>query len=214
MNILTRALAAALLVAAMPPVLAGVAAPASAHPFGPPPTARISATGSQVTIHYTASPDDWVALGTAKGAFKDPAPQLTGEEKLQRSTAVRDYLLGTITVAQDGKPCPGRLASLVGVTDNGARFSYNCDRPVDELDVTLTALVDLDSNYRNVLIFAPPVEQAQVLFNSQIRTQHVSFSGSTRNTAVIGLALWLTFVVAAGIGVLFTLRMRRRRKAA
>src|SRR5262245_29108720 len=104
----------------MPTVLGGVAAPASAHPFGPPPTARISATGSQVAIHYTASPDDWLALGTAKGAFKDPAPQLTGEEKLQRSTVVRDYLLSAISVAQDGKPCPGRLASLVGVTNNGA----------------------------------------------------------------------------------------------
>ncbi|GAA0988745.1 hypothetical protein GCM10009555_071040 [Acrocarpospora macrocephala] len=214
MNILTRALAAALLVAAVPPVMVGVAAPASAHPFGPPPTARISATGSHVTIHYTASPDDWLALGTAKGAFKDPAPQLTGEEKLQRSTVVRDYLLSTITVAQDGKPCPGRLASLVGVTDQGARFSYDCGRPVDDLDVTLSALVDLDSNYRTVLIFAPPVQQAQMLFTSTTTTQHLRFSGSGVPVAVIGVALWLAVVVAAGIGVLFVLRMRRRRESA
>ncbi|GAA1023762.1 hypothetical protein Aple_090810 [Acrocarpospora pleiomorpha] len=214
MNIPTRTLAVALLVTAVLPVMVGVAMPASAHPFGAPPTARISATGSQVEILYTASPDDWFALGSAKGAFKDVPRQLTGDEKLQRSSVVRDYLLSTITVAQDGKPCPGRLASLVGVTDNGARFSYDCGRPVDDLDVTLRALIDLDSNYRTVLVFAPPVQQAQMLFTSTTTTQHLRFSGSGVNIAVIGLALWLAFVVAAGIGGLVVLRMRRRRKSA
>ncbi|WP_062350521.1 hypothetical protein [Herbidospora yilanensis] len=52
--------------AAVPPVMAGLAGPASAHPFGAPPTARMSATGSP-------SPDE-----TAKGAFSDLAPGFGG----------------------------------------------------------------------------------------------------------------------------------------
>ncbi|GAB1818199.1 hypothetical protein [Herbidospora sp. RD11066] len=214
MNIPTRAVAAVLLVAAGLPVMAGLAVPASAHPFGAPPTARISATGTQVAIHYSASADDWFALGTAKGAFEEPAPRLTGEEKLERSPAVRDYLLDSIAVAQNGKPCPGRMASLVGVTDNGVEFSYTCGKPVDELDVTLKALVDLDGNYRTVLMFDPPVEQAQMLFTSKTTTQHLSFSGPGVPATTIVVALWLTFVVAAGIGVMVVLRVRSRRKPA
>ncbi|WP_157519875.1 hypothetical protein [Herbidospora daliensis] len=214
MTIPTRAPMAVLLVAAVLTVWAGLAGPASAHPFGAPPTARISANGSQVAIHYTASPDDWFALGTAKGAFEDPAPQLTGEEKLERSSVVRDYLLRSIAVAQDGKPCPGRLASLVGVTDNGAQFDYDCGRPVDDLDVTLSALTDLDRNYRTVLVFAPPVQREQMLFTSATTTQHLDFSASGVSTAVVGVALWLGFVVVAGVGGLVVLRTRRRKAAA
>ncbi|TKK87829.1 hypothetical protein FDA94_16820 [Herbidospora galbida] len=214
MNIPSRAPVVVLLFAAVLPVLAALAGPASAHPFGAPPTARISATGTQVAIHYSASPDDWFALGTAKGAFKDPAPQLTGEEKLERSPVVRDYLLKTITVAQDGRPCPGRLASLVGVTDHGAQFDYDCGRPVDDLDVTLSALTDLDRNYRTVLVFAPPVEREQMLFTSTTPTQHLDFSASGVSAGVVGVALWLAFVVVAGVGGLVVLRTRRRRVAA
>ncbi|WP_030452808.1 hypothetical protein [Herbidospora cretacea] len=214
MNIPTRARAAVLLVVVVLPVVAGLAGPANAHPFGAPPTARISATGSHVAIHYSASPDDWFALGTAKGAFEDPAPQLTGEEKLERSPVVRDYLLRTIAVAQDGRPCPGRLGSLVGVTDNGARLNYDCGRPVDALDVTLSALVDLDRDYRTVLVFAPPVQREQMLFTATTTTQRLTFSGPGVSAAVVGVALWLAFVVAAGIGGLVVLRARRRRRPA
>lgn len=100
MNIHSRAPAAVLLVSVVLPVMVASATPASAHPFGPPATARISVAGSHVALTWLASPDDLVALGVAKGAFADPAPELTGEQKLQRSTVVRDYLISKITVSQ------------------------------------------------------------------------------------------------------------------
>ncbi len=191
------------------------ATPASAHPFGPPATARISVTGSHVALVYTASPDDWVALGEAKGAFKDPAPELTGEQKLERSTVVRDYLTSKITVSQDGRPCAEQLASLVGVTDYGARFSFDCPQPVDDLDVTIGALVDLNTNYRTMVTAVTPGAPTQKLFTALTATQNLSFSASGgKPTAVIGLAIGLAVVVVAGLGGYVALRVRRRRKSA
>ncbi|WP_405087397.1 hypothetical protein [Microbispora sp. NBC_01389] len=194
--------------------MAASATPASAHPFGPPATARISVAGSHVALTWLASPDDLVALGVAKGAFADPAPELTGEQKLQRSTVVRDYLISKITVSQGGRPCAGQLASLVGVTDQGARFTFDCPRKVDDLDVNIGALVDLDANYRTVVTADTQGAPTQKLFTATTTTQHLSFSASGGKPAtVVGLAVGLAIGVVAGIGGFVALRVRRRSKS-
>ncbi|MEU3164469.1 hypothetical protein [Streptosporangium sp. NPDC006930] len=213
MKIHARTLAGALLVGA----LVGWAAPASAHPFGPPSTARIGADGSQVTISWLPAEDDWVALGQSLGAFEDPSTgtvstELTGEQKLGRSTALRDYLLEKITVAQAGRPCQSRLEELRALLVDGARFVFDCRSPVTEVEVTVAALTDLNTAYRTMLIADTPATPEQTLFTEAVSTQRLSFSGTAE-----GGTSWQTTGVAVGAAVLlagsgaFTMLRTRRR---
>ncbi|WP_061291023.1 hypothetical protein [Herbidospora cretacea] len=206
---LAGALLAGAAVAAVP------VAPAAAHPFGPPSTARISVDGSRVAIAWLAAEDDWVALGQSLGAFENPvtgpvSTDLTGEQKLQRSTAVRDYLLGRITVAQGGTPCPGELESLEQVLAQGARLTFDCPYPAVDLDVTVNALTDLDENYRTMLTSETPATPAQTLYTAQRKTTRIRFtaSGGGPTAAVTTVAAG---TAAAAAGVLVVLRVRRRK---
>ncbi|WP_062428394.1 hypothetical protein [Herbidospora daliensis] len=193
------------------------AAPAAAHPFGPPSTARISVDGSQVAISWLAAEDDWVALGQSLGAFENPATgpvstELTGEQKLQRSAAVHDYLLGRITVAQRGTRCPGRLESLEQLVAQGARLTFDCPTPAVDLDVTVSALTDLDENYRTMLTAETPATPTQTLYTAKQQTTRLRFTGSGGGvtTAVITVAAG-TATAAVVIGVFVLLRARRRK---
>ncbi|MFI6453360.1 hypothetical protein ACIBF6_17580 [Streptosporangium amethystogenes] len=211
MKIHARTLAGALLVC----VLAGWATPAAAHPFGPPSTARIEADGSHVTLSWLPAEDDWVALGQSLGAFEDPSTgtvstELTGEQKLERSTALRDYLLEKITVAQAGRPCESRLEELRALLADGARFVFDCRSPVTEVDVTVAALTDLNTAYRTMLV-ANTATPGQTLFTEAQTTQRLTFSA----TGATGIPAQTTAVVAAavvlvGAGAFTVLRTRRR----
>jgi hypothetical protein len=187
--------------------LLACAAPAAAHPFGPPSTARIDADGTTVTLSWLAAEDDWVALGTSLGAF-DASTTATGEEKLRRSPAVRDYLLDHVTVSQAGRGCPGELAALADLVTAGARFTFSCARPVSEVDVTLSALTDINEAYRTVLT-AETATPDRVLFTAATDTTRLRFSGGGSGVtgAVAGLAIG-TLLAAVGGVVL----MRRRRR--
>lgn len=187
--------------------LLACAAPAAAHPFGPPSTARIDADGTTVTLSWLAAEDDWVALGNSLGAF-DASTVATGEEKLRRSPAVRDYLLDTITVSQGGRACPGELAPLADLVATGARLTFSCARPVSEVDVTLSALTDLNEAYRTVLT-AESATPDRVLFTAATDTTRLRFSsgGSGVTGAVAGLAIG---TVVAAVGLFVLMRWRRR----
>ncbi|GAA4191671.1 hypothetical protein GCM10022252_31810 [Streptosporangium oxazolinicum] len=212
MRIHTRVLAGALLVCA----LGGWAAPAAAHPFGPPSTARIGADGSRVTISWFAAEDDWVALGQSVGAFEDPATgtvstELTGEQKLERSPAVRDYLLDRITVAQGGRRCASRLEELRALVTEGARFVFDCRSPVTQVDVTVAALTDLNEAYRTMLVAETPATPGQTLLTGAESTRRLTFSGAGggglpagTTTVVVSAA-----VLLAGAGVSTALWRRR-----
>ncbi|WP_066360132.1 hypothetical protein [Herbidospora mongoliensis] len=210
---LAGALLAGAAVAAVP------SAPAAAHPFGPPSTARISVDGSHVAIAWLAAEDDWVALGQSVGAFENPATEsvsttLTGEQKLQRSAAVRDYLLGRITVAQGGTPCPGQLESLEQLVAQGARLTFDCPGPAVDLDVTVSALTDLDENYRTMLTAETPATPAQTLYTAQQQTTRLRFTASGGGTtAAVTTVAAGTAAAAVIIGVLVLLRARRRKDA-
>ncbi|GAA2069851.1 hypothetical protein [Actinomadura alba] len=216
MTIRTRALKSALVagVAAVAGVV-GPAAAAAAHPFGPPSTARISVDGSRVAISWLAAEDDWVALGQSVGAFEDPgtgavSTDLTGEQKLQRSPAVRDYLLKTITVAQDGRPCEGRLAGLDRLLAEGARLTFDCPAPVVVIDVGVGALTDLNQAYRTMLTSESPATPSRSLFTATQRTQRLRFSGSGGSRAVVTTSVG-TAAALCGIGAVALLMRRRAR---
>ncbi|AVT28986.1 hypothetical protein C6361_05175 [Plantactinospora sp. BC1] len=200
--------------------LAVPAAPAAAHPFGPPSTARISVHGSRVDLAWLAAEDDWVALGQSLGAFEDPAlgavaTDLTGEQKLQRSPRVHDYLLERIAVRQGGTPCPGRLDTLDRLLDEGARLVFDCPAEVVDLDVTVGALTDLNEAYRTMLTSQTPAAPDRTLFTAAEQTHRVRFTpgagglpGSTVATlAGVGAALLV------GVAALVTVRLRRRSRS-
>ncbi|MFG1696092.1 hypothetical protein [Nonomuraea sp. NPDC049309] len=198
------------------PFLAAVVAvlvpahPAAAHPFGPPSTARIAVDGDRVTLAWTPAEDDWVALGQSLGAFEDPATgadtTLTGEQKLARSAAVRDYLLRHVGVTQGGRPCTAELAPLERLLAEGARFGFECPEPVVTVDVRIAALTDLHEAYRTVLTSDTPAEPAQVLFTKAEDTRSVRFDAPEGG----GVPLVVPAVaLVAVLGVLVVLVRRR-----
>lgn len=187
---------------------------AAAHPFGPPSTARIAVDGDRVTLAWLPAEDDWVALGQSLGAFEDPATgadtTLTGEQKLARSAAVRDYLLAHVGVTQGGRPCAAELEPLERLLAEGARFGFECPEPVVTVDVRIAALTDLHQAYRTVLTSDTPAEPAKVLFTKAEDTRSVRFDapeGGGVPLAVPAVAL------VAVLGVLVLLLVRRRAPA-
>ncbi|GAA1023938.1 hypothetical protein Aple_091240 [Acrocarpospora pleiomorpha] len=195
-------------------VAAVPAAPAAAHPFGPPSTARISVDGSHVAIAWLAAEDDWVALGRSVGAFGDPSAgvdtTLTGEQKLARSTAVRDYLLARVGVTQAGQPCAAELAPLERLLAEGARFSFACANPVVDVDVRIDALTDLHEAYRTVLTAETPATPTQAMLTAATATQRLRFDPSA--TGGISLVVPAIALVAA-LGALAAFLVRGRRRA-
>ncbi|MFI6321144.1 hypothetical protein ACIBG8_26640 [Nonomuraea sp. NPDC050556] len=94
---------------------------AAAHPFGPPPVAKVSVSGSFVDVTWSAAKDDLAAV---------PGP-------------VDAYLGEHMGVAQDGRAC-----ALVSVVDQRVRF--RCPAPVSVIALTVTVLTDVNPNYRTV----------------------------------------------------------------
>jgi len=179
--------------------------PAAAHPFGPPSTAKVTARGTSLTLVWHAAEDDWVALGQSVGAFDDPSTDLTGEQKLQRSSAVHRYLLDRMTVRQAGRPCPGRLGELTDLLAAGATIVFECPGKVDLVDIKLAALMDLNEAYRTVL-----VGDSEALFTVKTPERQLRLHGSSAPGAVLPLAIGTAVVLLAGAVVAVVLRRRRR----
>ncbi|TYB61799.1 hypothetical protein FXF51_27380 [Nonomuraea sp. PA05] len=189
---------------------------ASAHPFGPPSTAKIGADGNRVTLAWLPAEDDWVALGRSVGAFDPPVgntaadTSMTGEQKLAGSAAVRDYLLAHVGVTQAGRPCAAELAPLERLLAEGARFSFECPDPVVDVDVRVGALTDLHEAYRTMLTAETPAEPAKALLTAEADTRRLRFDPSaTGGTSLLVPAVALVAV----LGVLAALLLRRRRSS-
>ncbi|MER7169627.1 hypothetical protein ABT336_26675, partial [Micromonospora sp. NPDC000207] len=187
--------------------------PASAHPFGPPSAADVSVSGDRVSLVWQAAEDDWVALGQSVGAFEDPTQgsvdtTVTGEQKLQRSTAVRDYLLGNIRVSQAGQDCAGTLLPLEQLLTEGARLRFDCPRPVTELRLTVTTLTDLNPAYRTVAT-GRATSPGQVLFTATGASHDLRVTATGGGTP--GAVTWVaagTGLAAAGALAVFLIRRR------
>ncbi|MEU6645836.1 hypothetical protein ABZ863_25250 [Saccharomonospora sp. NPDC046836] len=199
------------LIVAVTGLMALAAVPAAAHPFGPPATATLTAEGDRLALSWQPAEDDWVALGRWLGAFEDPADapvstELTGEQKLQRSPAVRDYLLREISVRQQGRPCQGQLEELTELVARGARLVFDCPEPVAEVEVTITALHELNEAYRTVLS-STGANPAQVLYSTATPTQRLDFSAGGGGGS--GQLLAVAIGTAAAIALTVLLLVRR-----
>ncbi|MFJ4577462.1 hypothetical protein ACIP4W_40170 [Streptomyces sp. NPDC088846] len=116
-----------LLLAAVLALLLGSAGTAQAHPFGAPPVVKIEAAGAAVDATWSAQRDDIAVLKNESG----------GDEA--------GYLRSHIVVRQDGRPCRVNRA-------DGVKLHFVCPRPVDRIELTVTALTDVDPAYRTLSV--------------------------------------------------------------
>ncbi|MFD3565615.1 hypothetical protein ACFWVU_39015 [Streptomyces sp. NPDC058686] len=112
----------------------GASASAEAHPFGTPPVAQVRAEGRAVDVTWTAQQNDLKVLHTA--AEGDDAA----------------YLASHITVRQDGHACRLGTTDTTHLARKGALLHYICPTTVDRVALTVTALTDVDPNYRTISV--------------------------------------------------------------
>ncbi|WP_328940640.1 hypothetical protein OG259_02455 [Streptomyces sp. NBC_00250] len=116
-----------LLLTAVLALLHGSAGTAQAHPFGTPPVVKVEAADTAVDVTWSAERDDVAVL----------------EQRSGGDTA--GYLRTHIAVRQDGRAC--RVDRATGLT-----VRLVCPRPVDRIDLTVTALTDVDPEYRTLSV--------------------------------------------------------------
>jgi hypothetical protein len=148
-----------LLVAVLGLWLALPTASASAHPFGPPPTAWVTYEGDEVGVVWDAAYDELLALGEHLGLLREGtadrfreaetqvAPARSEEEALERSEDLRRYVTDRIAVYQGEQRCEARLA-VDELASHGVRTVHRCPEPVDQVRLRITMLHDLNPAYR------------------------------------------------------------------
>ncbi len=208
-------------------LLAGIAAPALAHPGGGllPPHARLSAEDEVVWIEWTAPQDDAAHVGEAVGVFPEGTMEafLVGpEELLPTDEQVRElseapeleaYLLEHVTVRQRGTPCDGQVEPAEDFLMDGARFEFRCDEPVEQVDVRVTILHDEDPRYDT---FGVDGTVWTVLFTSA-QPEHTWDAQAAAQARAGGVppALWIAvavLLVVVMLGGIFWQRVRRVRR--
>ncbi|MEE1745688.1 hypothetical protein ACFYNF_25185 [Streptomyces sp. NPDC006641] len=158
-----------LLLAAVLALLLGSAGTAQAHPFGTPPVVKIEAAGAAVDATWSAQRDDIAVLKNESG----------GDET--------GYLRSHIVVRQDGHPCRVNRA-------DGVKLHFVCPRPVDRIELTVTALTDVDPAYRTLSVTDTG---SGGLHTAQEPTRTLTLKPAAAGTAVAspaasGLRAWTT----------------------
>lgn len=139
-----------------------LAAPAHAHPEGPPQTLLVSAAGTTVTLHWASATDDLSALGyslglteTVKTFVYDENGELLAEESdeddltvLGADTAFSDYVLSALQVTTEDGPCVGQVGDTTHLETAGVSVRFDCAAAVTEAEIVATLLQDVDSRYQ------------------------------------------------------------------
>lgn len=140
------------------------AAPASAHPFGPPPTAVVRVQDGLVVIHWDAAQDDMLALGERLGvlppgsveAVQDGvtqvAPPAASEAALDTAPALAEYLRERIAVFQDGERCTATVERIVDFVARGATTVHRCPTRATRVQLRITMLHDIHDAYRTFAV--------------------------------------------------------------
>lgn len=159
-------------------VLAGPAAPAAAHPFGPPPTAMITADGDEVRIVWESAADDAVAVGVQVGVAQEehvdtyleaPAQAALPEDvelAISEAPEVHAYLTDRIVVRQDGEGCDATLETISNFVWDGATLVHRCPEEVGEVEIEISMLHDRHPAYRTFAIAAETADPPHGVFTS------------------------------------------------
>lgn len=142
-----------------------VAAPAHAHPFGDPQQLEIipDADLTQFNVTWKAAADVLTSLalrldvlgGPRATVFKDGAEVPSYVDKadadaLSASPLLAQYLLSRIELSLGAEACRGVLVAVDDLATNGARLTYTCPAPGEELTVTAAMLTDLHAAYKTM----------------------------------------------------------------
>lgn len=207
------------LVVALAPATAALA-----HPFGPPPTARVSASGRTVTVSWSATPDDAVAIGEKLGlmpagsvaAYRQEsaaqvAPPADAEARLSASPLLRDYLVERIAADQDGRPCQARVPAIPDFVHQGARVELRCPSDVTEVSLRITMLHDIHDAYRTVATgeASDPRQSVFTIATPEHQWRFGVAAGRRSPVPVAGIAALALAVIIAAVIVL----ARRRRRS-
>lgn len=217
------AAAVVVLVASTGPLPAPPAA--DAHPFGPPPTARIWAEGDVVTIDWAAAPDDLALIGveldllpedTLDAYLEAPAqvaPERAHEDEMSRSPELVDYLLERVRVIQGGQVCEGDVEPIERFLTRGATVLHRCAEPITVVEVEIALLHDVHPAYRTFAFSASDeAEPSQAVFTAASPRHDWRFGstgadgaeGRARSAGLVGLiALGLVAVLAVARAELF-----------
>ena len=202
--------------------LLGVAAPASAHPFGPPPTARVTAIGNRITIDWSATPDDAVAIGERLGVMPpgsvelyrqesaaQAAPSAEDEARLSASPKLRGYLTERIAATQDGEACGAEVPAIEDFVHTGARVVLTCPQPVAEVELEISMLHEIHDAYRTFAV-GTGTDPAEAVFTIDAPRQTWRFGvGAQRQR---GLGLRRGIGIASGLGALGAVAVLVRRR--
>ncbi|TDD40701.1 hypothetical protein E1288_34975 [Saccharopolyspora elongata] len=135
--------------------LLGFASQATAHPLGTPAVAKVEARGAVVELSWSAAADDLVALGRKTGVLP-PSDVSTDDaaqaQRLSGSTTVVAYLSSHIGVNQNGVPCREDAVDTSSIAQQGAQLRYACPETVGAVEITITALTDIDPAYRTMSV--------------------------------------------------------------
>lgn len=171
-------------------VAVAAAPPAAAHPFGPPPVARVMADGARVDVRWSVAPDDVVALGYHTGAipsrrtfvFEDGAPvDAPGEvgdddaALVAASPEVAAYLTDGFRIRQDGRDCDGRVTDASDLDGEGAHLTFTCPELVRTVELEVTLLTDVHPAYRTVLLAEGEAAPERSIATQTDPTQVVTF---------------------------------------
>ena len=204
-------------------------APAAAHPFGPPPTAEIVAEGSQITVDWTATPDDAVAIGELLGLMPEGstaayrqegaaqvAPSRAAEAALSAAPELHDYLTEHIVALQDERPCAGTVPAVDDFVHEGAQVVLTCPAPVAEVELRITMLHEIHPAYRTFAV-GEDSEPSQSVFTVEAPQHRWRFGAAASPTPQFSIwdAMAVGAVSGGVVGLLLTavVLARRRRRA-
>lgn len=198
--------------------------PALAHPFGPPPTAQISASGRTVTVTWSATPDDAVAIGEQLGlmppgsiaAYRQEsaaqvAPPAEAEARLSASPLLAEYLTERIAAQQAGQPCEPRVPPIDDFVHEGATVVLRCPAAVTEVLLRITMLHDIHDAYRTVATGEGPNPQ-QTVFTVAAPEHEWRFGAAAGAASSVPAGLAVGAAAAAALllaAAVLTVRRRR-----
>lgn len=217
-TVMATALAVATLVAALVPTAAW------GHASGVLPHAELDVDGTDLTVTWTAAPDDAADVGVAIGLFPEGTMEafLEGEPEelpspeeiraLSRSDELRGYLLDNIQVRQDGHACTGVAQPADDFILDGAQVTFTCPEPVEQVDLRITMLHDRDPAYRTFSVDGT-VQYAVHTSTAPEHTWDFTLAGDGQRPFPVALVVGLVLVVGGAAASLLSVRARRRTPA-
>ena len=205
-------------------IVVAPARPAAAHPFGPPPTARLTASGNTITIDWLATPDDAVAIGELLGVMPEGsvalyrqegatqvAPSSRDEARLSASPKLRDYLTERVTAVQDGAACSTEVPDIPNFVHEGVRINLRCPNEVTEATLRVTLLHDIHEAYRTVAT-GTDTQPAQAVFTVAAPEHTWTFGVEPSDTTSLTTAIGAGAIAGAAVSLVFLLLRRRSRR--